>query len=131
MTTALTVIEGACRLIGILAEGEALTATQSSDALESLNNMVAAWELDGIAIGAPSWALADTINLPANHLDPIKYNLAVRLAPEYEKPVSSIVVQMAGDGYKSLQAVYGEAMDMDIDTAILSFRRRFPSGRPI
>lgn len=130
MTTALTIIEDAHSEIGVKSEGESLTAAQSADALRSLNSMVAAWELEGIAIGAPTWALSDTITLPENHMDALKYNLAVRLAPRYERQVSSIVVQAAKDGYLALQAAYGDPNEMEVDTALLP-RRRFLSGRTL
>ena len=129
MTTALDIIKGALRDISVLAAGESPTAEESQDSLEALNLMIAAWELDGIAIGAQEWALSDVIQLPANHILAIRRNLAVRLAPEFGAAVSNITVQEAGDGYRSLQTAYGEPLDMDVDNAIRA-RRRYPSGRP-
>lgn len=46
-------IKGALRLAGVLAQGETPTASQISDAAESLNLMVKAWEADGMSL----WAL--------------------------------------------------------------------------
>ena len=46
-------IKGALRLAGVIAQGETPSATQISDAAESLNYMVKAWEADGL----PIWAI--------------------------------------------------------------------------
>ena len=54
-TNATALIKGALRLAGVIASGETPTATQYSDALESLNMMVKGWESDGM----PIW---DTVN---------------------------------------------------------------------
>lgn len=118
------------RDIGVLAAGESPSADDSTDILRKLNRMVASWELEGLAIYGSEWTLATTIPLPDNHILAISYNLAVHIAPMFEKQVSSIVVQGAQDGYLALQSAYGEPIDMDTDTALTGRNyRRYPSGR--
>ena len=51
-TTAQTVINGAARLIGVMAEGETLTAGQSNDALLALNEMIDSWSTESLLIFA-------------------------------------------------------------------------------
>lgn len=48
-----TIINGALRVIGATAQGETPTATQTSEALEALNMMVKAYQVDGM----PLWAI--------------------------------------------------------------------------
>lgn len=48
-----TIINGALRIIGAIAQGETPTATQTSEALEALNMMVKAYQVDGM----PLWAI--------------------------------------------------------------------------
>lgn len=47
-----SLIKGALRLAGVIAQGETPTASQVTEAAESLNMMVKAWEADGL----PIWA---------------------------------------------------------------------------
>lgn len=130
MTTVSDLIKGALKEIGVLASGEDPDASDSDDALTILNEMIAGWEMEGIAIGAQTWTLATAIPLPANHTGAIRYNLAVRLAPSYGSQVSNLTVQMADDGYRNLQTAYGDPIDMDIDGAI-QVRGRSPNGTPV
>jgi hypothetical protein len=118
MTTGNDLIKGALKEIGVLAAGEDPSSEEGQDALTILNEMIAGWEMEGIAIGASTWTLATTIPLPANHIGAIRYNLAVRLAPSYGSQVSNLTVQMADDGYRNLQTAYGEPVDMSVDTVI-------------
>lgn len=52
-TSANTIINGALRIIGAVAQGETPTADQTSEALEALNMMIKAFEADGM----PLWAI--------------------------------------------------------------------------
>lgn len=123
MATALDIINRAARLISVLAEGESLTAQQSEDGLTALNDMVASWEHKGVAIGAPAWALNTTIPLPNNHLKALAYNLAVEIAPEYEKAVSELVMIGATEGLADLKKDYGMPQTMILDSAVRRYRR--------
>lgn len=129
-STALDIVKDAMKDIGVLAAGESPSADDSADILRKLNHMVASWELEGLAIYGSEWTLATTIPLPDNHILAIEHNLAVHIAPMFEKQVSSIIVQGAQDGYLALQGAYGEPIDMEVDGA-LTRRRRYPSGRSI
>lgn len=60
MTTSFNVtrdqlINGALRMLGVVAQGESATATQLSEGAEALNMMVKAWEADGM----PLWGLTE------------------------------------------------------------------------
>lgn len=127
MTTSLDVIKGAMKDIGAIQSGEAPTSEEANDALDTMKQMIAMWELEGIAIGVQDLTLSGTINLPENHIYALRANLAVRLCPEYGLQPNPITVQLASDGYTALQGAYGEPNDMTIDGAI---RRRWywPSG---
>lgn len=84
-TTAQTVINASARKCGFYDSGGALSAQQSADALEALNNMLSAWESQGIAMGSSAIAtLATNISAPDYALEAIEYNLAVRMAPEWQ-----------------------------------------------
>jgi len=121
MTTARDVIKASLREIAVIGSGESLDADMANDGLEKLCRMVASWELDGISMGAPTWALTTTLPFPENHMQAIICNLAVRLAPEYGATavLSAETKGQAAEGYRSLQAVYGDPIDMSIDSALV------------
>ncbi len=50
--TALDILNSAARLIGVLAEGEALTSPQANNGLQSLNNMLDSWSNEQMMIAA-------------------------------------------------------------------------------
>ncbi len=50
MTTALQIIEGAARLLGVLRKGEALDADEAADGLVALNDLIASWSNDELIV---------------------------------------------------------------------------------
>lgn len=55
MTTALDIITGAAKLIGVVFKSEALSADEASDGLVSLNDMVSSWSNNSLLIYARTW----------------------------------------------------------------------------
>jgi hypothetical protein len=127
MTTANDIVRQSLLEIGVLAVGEGATAEEANDTLNVLNDMLAAWELSGIAIGAQSLALDTVVPWPQNHNRPIMLNLALRMAPQYGVSVNPITAQGASTGYRALQAAYGNPKDMILDRALR--RNQWPTGR--
>jgi hypothetical protein len=129
MTTPLEVITEALREITVLARNQSPNAQQGVQGLARLNSMVADWELHAISVGSPNWTLSQTIPLPANHIDALMFNLALRLAPSYGKVPNPVTVEGATRGERALQAAYGDPIDMTIDSGFMNPNSRFPSGR--
>lgn len=50
MTTALDIITGAARLLGVVRKGEALDADEAADGLSALNDMIASWSSERLFI---------------------------------------------------------------------------------
>ena len=50
MTTARDIINSAYRKIGVLGQGQSLSASEINDALEALNDMIESWSLEGALI---------------------------------------------------------------------------------
>lgn len=50
VTTALNIIEGAGRLIGIIRKGEAMSADEGADGLVALNDMLASWSNNSLLV---------------------------------------------------------------------------------
>jgi hypothetical protein len=104
MTTVTQIVSRSLRLIKVLDPVEAAEAEDMETAMVALNAMVGRWEANGMALG---WAAvtspAGTIPLPPEAEEAVAYNLAVKLAPEYDVEPSPVVVQEARDGLAALR----------------------------
>lgn len=118
MATSTSVIKGALRLIGVLATGQTVTAEDLAQGLDALNEMLATWPDQGIPLDATPLALGETLEFPANHIAPIRYSLAVELAPEYEKQLSQLLYAKQDRYFRGLQAYYAAPALMSIDAAL-------------
>lgn len=86
--TASTVIRDALQEIIVQAAEQPIEANEANDAMRYLNRMMAAWESDGIDLGyTPVSSLSDAITVVDGALEAIVLNLAIKLAPGYERPV--------------------------------------------
>lgn len=123
--TALDIIKGAMRLIGVLAAGEVPRAEDAQDALLSLNAMINDWQNEPLidAELSPYDSLAEDNPLQAGYEKALKYNLAVELAPEYGKAatIPALVVSEAlNSKAKIKRAVIANREDLlECDDALL------------
>jgi hypothetical protein len=116
--TVLNLIKRAMRTLGILQTQEEPDAAEAQDVLSILNSMLKAWELEGIKLAHVDMVLTDTLPYPDNHIDPIVYNLAVMIAPEFEVDTRADVIYMAKNSYRNLQNYYHDATELSVDTAL-------------
>lgn len=118
--TALELIKRSLRILGVIQTGEELSADESADGLQVLNQMLHAWELDGIKLAHVDLDTSDTVAVTDDHLQPIAYNLALLLAPEYDVTPSNVVVAFADNGYTNLQNYYLEPPELSFDQSLNS-----------
>lgn len=119
MSTARDIIKRSMKMIGALAAGETPSAEDAADGLEALNHMLKAWAISGIDIGAVTATLDSTLLVPDQYLDPIEYNLAVRLCPLFDATAPAEVVGLAKGYVNSLRAHTHEFDDdMAVDAAL-------------
>ena len=86
----------ALRLIGVQDPNEAITADDFAAALEALNAMLLRWEASGISMGwSASSNPSDELNVPDEALEAVVFQLALRLAVEYQAPITSALAQGA------------------------------------
>ena len=100
MATAQTLIDRSLRLIGALASGESPTTAESNDALITLNGLVSAWlsDKDMTVTTLVAYAtLATSQSLGEGYENALVYNLAVIIAPEYEKPPNQEIDRLAAE----------------------------------
>jgi len=107
MPTFLNVVEGALKHLGVKASEVAIEAAEAQDALDDLNDMGEEWEGSGINVGfIASTDLNATFPTPRDTISAYKANLAIRLAPQYEKIVSPALAKLADDTFNALTTAY-------------------------
>jgi len=104
VSTVSAITTRALRLLGAVDANEALDAEDSETAILALNAMCRRWEANGMAMGWNDVANpSDTMPSPPEADEAIAYNLALRLAPEYQINPSAAVIAYADEGLRALQ----------------------------
>ena len=118
MPTVKAVIKSAFKLAGIVAESETLTAEQESDGVTQFNDMLHAWKNQGIPLEHVTLTVNDTVPYPDDHIEPIKYSLAVKLAAEYDAPIDQLKIILAAQGLEGLRDYYSQPGLLSVDSAL-------------
>lgn len=63
-------------------------------------------------------ALNSPIILPPGYAEAIRYNLAIRLCPEFGRPVDPVVAQMAAESYARIERSNKRLQRLEIDPAL-------------
>lgn len=112
-------VTSSLRSIGVLHSGETPSAEESTDSLDALNEMLNSWLYDGINLEhITSTDLNDTFPYPDDHYGPIRWNLCVRLAPEFGITVTPEIAALAQQGFNQLQRRYADPLKLSVDPAI-------------
>jgi hypothetical protein len=125
VTTGRDLVAASHRKIGALAAGESLEAQQATDGLAELNRMLSSWSTEGLMgfeVFASPIDLDTEIELPPGYEDAIIYNLSVRLAPEYGKPMRADLVGLAMDSKANVKRSNMTPQIMEVDDALLLLR---------
>jgi len=102
--TAGRVIERALKRILVGAADAAPEADEYADALDDLNDFMAALESRGIRLGYTIVDnVSDVVTVPAGAILPIIANLAVTVAPDYSAAVSAALAAQAAEGMNTLR----------------------------
>ncbi len=121
--TAQQIIEGALRLIRRLAPGDGQTvpAEELADCLEALNMMINAWQATsrmGTLVVFDS--ISESSSMSDIYDEALKYNLAIRLHPEYGKgDLNPEVVAIANSSKGTIEATNLGPAPITPDTAHL------------
>lgn len=121
MTTALQVIERAFSKAGVKPAEAPLTASEISDGLDTLNDLLSEWGTNGpLKDAVPVESVDDDLIIPRFAFGAVKANLAIRLAGEYDRTITQA---MAFDATSSLSELVKATINLsDID---------FPSTLPV
>lgn len=88
MATVSKIIDRAFRKIAVRAEDEALTADQLQAGLDALNEMLTAWQLQGVNVSIYDMRASDQFPLAPRFEEGVIYMLAARLSAEYVAPLN-------------------------------------------
>lgn len=90
----------------VVALGDEATSTEAAYCLGEYNDMMSAFELDGMALAHLEAELTDTIDVPDNHLAAIRLSLMERIAPTFGKEVTLSDRMLAEQGRMALRAYH-------------------------
>ena len=114
MATAQTIINRALRLCRVIDGEAAMSAYDASDALETLNAMLAEWHAAGVGLPVYSFAsLTTDLASDAADREAIAYQLAMRVAPEYGAALSPEIVEIANATMSRLRLRYFQPGSVD------------------
>lgn len=104
MATVAAIIARSLRLIGVHDPGEPLEATDVTTGMEAMNAMCTRWEANGQSLG---WS---NVSNPSQEMpsppeldECIAYNLACKIAPEYDASVPIGVATQANESLNELR----------------------------
>lgn len=104
MATAREVVKSALRKILSLGDTEEPSASQMTDGLEELNDLMESLVVDGATVSHQTLTLDDNLNVDPAHIRGLKAQLAVDLAPEYGATVDPQTAFTAREAMKMLRA---------------------------
>lgn len=116
MATALDMVTRALRIAGVLAAEHTASAPRAQAALDALNGMMFGLETRGIRLDHAVLALADTVNLPDAHIEPLTWMLAAQLGLEFGIPRQDVTAEAARHE-RALKATYAHVPEALLDSA--------------
>lgn len=118
MSTNQQVVTYSMQEINAIYEGQSPTAAQSTDAMNMMNRMLADWAENDMDMNYPPQdTLTATCPIPLYAEDAVITNLAVRLCPSFEKPVSAELYERADKAKRKLATVL---MNLKLEQADMS-----------
>ncbi len=105
MPTASEIVNRACSLIGVKPAGQTISDDSMSDGIETLNDMMLELSGNGVYLQYQvCTASSDETRIPDYAVAMAKANLAVRLAPEYGRPIATGLAVYASESMRSVLA---------------------------
>lgn len=105
MTTVLQMINGATEKLGVKTAESELEEGDFQVVLDELNDLLTEWADSGLT---PSFSevseSTDIVNIDRNAVSAAKNNLAIRIAPSFQRVITSSLAQIANDSLRRLEA---------------------------
>ena len=104
MATMIEIVEDALEEIGVKTAEISLTSDELQSGIRRVNDMLAEWSDLGLTPGYIEVLNGvDTLNVDRNAISAIKYNLAIRLSPSYQKPITQALAMLASETKSALE----------------------------
>lgn len=104
MATVEKTVSRALRILRVIDSRQPVKPADMSTAIEALNGMMRRWEANTLSLG---WAdvenPSDEMPVPDEAIEPIVYNLALKLRPEYGTTLDPDTIEFARKGLADLQ----------------------------
>lgn len=114
MTTALHMIKRAFSMAGIKPAETPLTASETNDGRDLMNDMLAAWDANGTLEGVPLVSdVNDTVDAPRYADWAIKANLSILIRHEYDIPVTQGAAFAASQSFAAMVNADVELFDIE------------------
>ena len=106
MTTATEVIHDALQEILVQADEQEYQPAEYQSGMRGLNDMLSEWDALGYSLGFTLLVnITDTVTVPAGVIGAVKTNLAMRLAPQFDKQVTQGLAMRAKDGMQAVMNI--------------------------
>jgi len=103
MTTMRVLVQDAFEEIGVKKAEVDLTDDELQSGIRRANDLLTSWADIGYIVGYnPVLNGDDIVEVEASALGAAKYNLATRLAPSYQKPITIELASIAADTFNTL-----------------------------
>ncbi len=120
--TARDLIERAYLRAKIVARGEPLTGAEANDGLKLLNEMLSAWETDGIHLGLGDLTLTQEIPLASMHHRGMIMLLAMDMLDEFGRSPPPALAAKADRAKRQIMTEYAVVPKAKLDTALTDFQ---------
>ena len=105
MATMRVIVQDAFEEIGVKTAEVALTDDELQSGIRRCNDMLLEWDDIGIIVGYTEVLNGDdVVNVERNAIAAVKYNLAIRLAPSFQKLVGAALAALASGTMEVLMA---------------------------
>lgn len=111
MTTVASLVRTALLHLRVTPAAQPVKPQDMADGIDALNQMLVRWEADGISLGWHEVSNpSEDLPVPAEAVEAVGYNLAVKLRARYGVDIDPDVVEFAREG---LSRLHGDVMARD------------------
>ena len=105
MTTVLQIVNGSAEKLGVKSAESALEAGDFQVIVDEMNDMLTEWADNGLTPAFKEVTESDdTVDVDRNAVSAIKNNLAIRIAPSFQRVVQPSLALIAANSLQTLEA---------------------------
>lgn len=122
MAKAAQVIRAILQEILVQASEQDLDSAETNDTIFAMNNFMFELDANGVKLGYTEvTSVTDTITIPGGAVNGLIKNVAMQIAPQFDRPISMTLVEQARKGLKVMS-------DLGINLGAMQFPDTLPIG---